>query len=113
MSRGFGIRRHDPPVRTPSRKHPCQREDVVERQCRHDQKSINFRRRVDHRLIPRLDLQQVSYEISMEQHRAFRDACGAARILQKSEVIWSHSRRDEFQLAPGREHIVEFDAAGK
>ena len=95
MSRGFGIRRHDPPPHT-EQETPRQREDVIERQCRHNEKTIYLRRDVDHRLIPRLDLQQVGHQISVQQHRALRDPCGTARVLQECQVIRSDSRRDGF-----------------
>ena len=110
MSRGFGIKKTRPTCADAKQETPRQCEDVIERQCSHDKKLIDLGWRIDHRLIPRLNLQHVGDKISMEQHRALRDSGGAARVLQESNVIGSDRRSYKFQFASGRERIVEFNA---
>ena len=64
-----------------------QGEDVIQRQRRDDDHVVDFRRDIDHRLIPSVDLQQIGDQVAMQKHRAFRDSCGSARVLEECDVV--------------------------
>jgi hypothetical protein len=59
------------------------------------------------RFEPDLGLEHVSNKIAMEQHRAFSDACRAAGVLQKSNVLGGHFCFVVVQPRTRRQHSIE------
>ena len=68
-----------------------QREDVVERQRGDDHRALLAHQRGE----PRLVLQQRRDHVAMEQHRALRDAGGAAGVLQERNIVVAKGGRIE------------------
>ena len=86
-----------------------EREDVIERQRRDDDRALAAHRGLE----PGLVLQERRDHVAMQQHRAFRDPGGTARVLQEREVVVPEERRDELRAGAFGERLLEADRAGQ
>ena len=108
MSRGFGISTALAPSAEVG-EHHHQPEDVVERQRQHDDLAAGLARLGQ----DRLELLGIGDEVAVRQHRALREAGGAAGVLEEQDVVAGERHRLEGEVLALREHVGEAHRAGE
>ena len=94
---------HDQAAPLHERQRRGQAEDVVQRQRRDD----DFRAFLEAARDPHAGLLQVGEDVAVGEHRALRDAGGAAGVLQERDVVARHVDRLERRRRAARERRAE------
>ena len=85
-----------------------EREDVIQRQRGHDMGLFGLDPAIECGREPAMRLQRGGHDIAMGQHRAFGQARGAARVLQKSRRVEGGIAGCELEVCSGGQGLVEW-----